>query len=148
MASLIREREASAEASLFSLSLLLECPDFTTDYLLCNAGDTCKLRVYDSLNVLADIRETTVWFHEYLNTGDKRLINRFTNLREEPNINLFNNGSFTVSLGALRSIMYGKDKYAFVMRIPDQSVQLSKMKKLAQDQRQISSHGIIFLFRI
>jgi hypothetical protein len=55
------------------------------------------------------------------------------------NINLFNNGSFTVSLGALRSIMYGKDKYAFVMKIPDQSVQLSKMKKLSQDQRQISA---------
>jgi hypothetical protein len=55
------------------------------------------------------------------------------------NINLFNNGSFTVSLGALRSIMYGKDKYAFIMKIPDQSVQLSKMKKLSQDQRQISA---------
>jgi hypothetical protein len=55
------------------------------------------------------------------------------------NINLFNNGSFTVSLGALRSIMYGKDKYAFVMKIPDPSVQLSKMKKLSQDQRQISA---------
>jgi len=39
------------------------------------------------------------------------------------NINLFNDGSFTVSLGALRSIMYGKDKYAFIMKIPDQSVQ-------------------------
>jgi hypothetical protein len=55
------------------------------------------------------------------------------------NINLFNNGSFTVSLGALRSIMYGKDKYAFIMKIPDQSVQLSKMKRLSQDQMQISA---------
>jgi hypothetical protein len=55
------------------------------------------------------------------------------------NINLFNDGSFTVSLGALRSIMYGKDKYAFIMKIPDQSVQLSKMKRLSQDQMQISA---------
>jgi len=55
------------------------------------------------------------------------------------NINLFNNGSFTVSLGALRSIMYGKDKYAFIMKIPDQSVQLAKMKRLPQDQMQISA---------
>jgi hypothetical protein len=55
------------------------------------------------------------------------------------NINLFNDGSFTVSLGALRSIMYGKDKYAFIMKIPDQSVQLSKMKKLSRDQLQISA---------
>jgi hypothetical protein len=55
------------------------------------------------------------------------------------NINLFNNGSFTVSLGALRSIMYGKDKYAFIMKIPDQSAQLSKMKRLTHDQRQISA---------
>jgi hypothetical protein len=55
------------------------------------------------------------------------------------NINLFNDGSFTVSLGALRSIMYGKDKYAFIMKIPDQSVQLSKMKRFSQDQVQISA---------
>jgi len=55
------------------------------------------------------------------------------------NINLFNDGSFTVSLEALRSIMYGKDKYAFIMKIPDQSVQLSKMKRLSQDQMQISA---------
>jgi hypothetical protein len=53
------------------------------------------------------------------------------------NINLFNDGSFTVSLGALRSIMYGKDKYAFIMKIPGQSVQLSKMKRLSRDQMQI-----------
>lgn len=55
------------------------------------------------------------------------------------NINLFNNGSYTVSLGALRSIMYGKDKYAFIMKIPDRFVQLSKMKRLSQDQMQISA---------
>jgi len=55
------------------------------------------------------------------------------------NINLFSDGSFTVSLGALRTIMYGKDKYAFIMKIPDQSVQLSKMKRLSQDQMQISA---------
>ena len=55
------------------------------------------------------------------------------------NINLFNNGSFTVSLGALRSILYGKDKYAVIMKIPDQSEQLLKMKRLSQDQRQITA---------
>jgi hypothetical protein len=55
------------------------------------------------------------------------------------NINLFSDGSFTVSLGALRTIMYGKDKYAFIMKIPDQSVQLSKMRRLSQDQMQISA---------
>ena len=55
------------------------------------------------------------------------------------NINLFTDGSFTVSLGALRSIMYGKEKYAFIMKIPDQSVQLSKMKRFSQDQMQISA---------
>jgi len=55
------------------------------------------------------------------------------------NINLFTEGSFTVSLGALRSIMYGKEKYAYIMKIPDQSVQLSKMKRFSQDQMQISA---------
>jgi hypothetical protein len=57
------------------------------------------------------------------------------------NINLFNDGSFTVSLGALRSIMYGKEKYALIMKIPDQSEQLSKMKRISQDQMQISATG-------
>lgn len=55
------------------------------------------------------------------------------------NINLFNDGSFTVSLGALRTVMYGKDKYAFIMKIPDQSSQVSKLKRLSQDQMQISA---------
>jgi len=55
------------------------------------------------------------------------------------NINLFIDGSFTVSLGALRTIMYGKDKHAFIMKIPDQSVQLSKLRRLSQDQMQISA---------
>jgi hypothetical protein len=55
------------------------------------------------------------------------------------NINLFTDRSFTVSLGALRSIMYGKEKYAFIMKIPDQSGQLSKMKRFSQDQMQISA---------
>jgi hypothetical protein len=55
------------------------------------------------------------------------------------NINLFTDGSFTVSLGALRTIMYGKEKYAFIMKIPDQSVQLSKLKRFSQDQMQISA---------
>ena len=55
------------------------------------------------------------------------------------NINLFNDGNFTVSLRALRTIVYGKEKYAFIMKIPDKSVQLSKMKRLSEDQIQISA---------
>jgi hypothetical protein len=57
------------------------------------------------------------------------------------NINLFNDGSFTVSLGALRSIMYGKEKLALIMKIPNHCEQLSKMKRISQDQMQISATG-------
>jgi len=54
------------------------------------------------------------------------------------NIDLFNDGSFTVSLRALRNVMYGKDRYAFIMKIPEQTLQL-RMRRVSQDQRRISA---------
>ena len=54
------------------------------------------------------------------------------------NIDLFNDGSFTVSLRALRNVMYGKDRYAFIMKIPEQNIQL-RMRRVSQDQKRISA---------
>jgi hypothetical protein len=55
------------------------------------------------------------------------------------NIDLFNNGSFTVSLRALGNVMYGKDRYAFIMKIPEQNIQLYRMRRVSQDQKRISA---------
>jgi len=55
------------------------------------------------------------------------------------NIDLFNDGSFTVSLRALRNVMYGKDRYAFIMKIPEQTMQLNRMRRVSQDQKRISA---------
>jgi hypothetical protein len=55
------------------------------------------------------------------------------------NIDLFNDGSFTVSLRALRNVLYGKDRYAFIMKIPEQTMQLHRMRRVSQDQKRISA---------
>jgi len=55
------------------------------------------------------------------------------------NLDLFNEGCFTVSLRALRNVMYGKDRYAFIMKIPEQTLQLHRPRKGSQDQKLISA---------
>jgi len=54
------------------------------------------------------------------------------------NIDIFNGGSFTVSLHALGNVMYGKERFAFIMKIPE--AQLSqKMRRVTLDQKRISA---------
>ena len=55
------------------------------------------------------------------------------------NIDLFNDGSFTVSLRALHNVMFGKDRYAFIMKIPEQTMQLYRTRRVTQDQKRISA---------
>jgi hypothetical protein len=55
------------------------------------------------------------------------------------NIDIFNEGSFTVSLRALGSVMYGKERYAFIMKIPEQVFPSQKMRRVTVDQRRISA---------
>ncbi len=55
------------------------------------------------------------------------------------NIDIFNEGSFTVSLRALGSVMYGKERYAFIMKIPEQVSPSQKMRRVTVDQRRISA---------
>jgi hypothetical protein len=54
------------------------------------------------------------------------------------NIDIFNEGSFTVSLSALRNVMYGRERYAFIMKIPEQVSQSQKMRRVTLDQKRIS----------
>jgi hypothetical protein len=55
------------------------------------------------------------------------------------NIDIFNEGSFTISLSALRNVMYGKERYAFIMKIPEQAPQSQKMRRVTLDQKRISA---------
>ncbi len=55
------------------------------------------------------------------------------------NIDIFNEGSFTVSLRALGSLMYGKERYAFIMKIPEQVSSSQKMRRVTLDQKRISA---------
>lgn len=54
------------------------------------------------------------------------------------NIDIFNVGSFTVSLRALGNVMYGKERFALIMKIPE-TLQSQKMRKVALDQKRISA---------
>jgi len=54
------------------------------------------------------------------------------------NINLFHEGNFTVSLSALRSVMYGRERNAVIVKIPESGF-TERMRRLAQDQQQISA---------
>jgi hypothetical protein len=55
------------------------------------------------------------------------------------NIDIFNEGSFTVSLRALGAVMYGKERLAYIMKIPEQVPQPQKTRKVTVDQRHISA---------
>lgn len=55
------------------------------------------------------------------------------------NIDIFNEGSFTVSLRSLGSVMYGKERLAFIMKIPEQAQQSQKPRKVTLDQQRISA---------
>ena len=57
------------------------------------------------------------------------------------NIEIFQKGIFTISLGALRSVMYGRDRNAIIVKIPDHAAQFMKMRRVTQDQQQISATG-------
>lgn len=55
------------------------------------------------------------------------------------NIDIFNEGSFSVSLKALSSIMYGKERYACIVKIPDQPLESQKVRRITLDQKRISA---------
>lgn len=54
------------------------------------------------------------------------------------NIDIFNGGSFTVSLRALGNVMYGKERFALIMKIPE-APHSQKMRRVTLDQKRISA---------
>jgi hypothetical protein len=54
------------------------------------------------------------------------------------NIDLFSGGSFTVSLNSLRAVMYGRDRSAVVVKIPEEPASRARPVKYPYGQQQIS----------
>jgi hypothetical protein len=55
------------------------------------------------------------------------------------NIDIFNEGSYTVSLTTLRNVLYGKERHAYIVKIPDPALQSLKLRRISTDQKQISA---------
>ena len=53
------------------------------------------------------------------------------------NIDLFGAGSFTLSLSALRAVLYGRERLAVIVRIPESPAQ--KLRRLAEGQQTIGA---------
>lgn len=53
------------------------------------------------------------------------------------NIDLFGTGSFTLSLTALRAVLYGKERLAGIVRIPESSSQ--RLRRVASGQQTIGA---------
>jgi hypothetical protein len=53
------------------------------------------------------------------------------------NVELFGSGNFTVSLATLRQVMYGKERYGMIVRIPEHPAM--KFRRITGGQQQISA---------
>jgi hypothetical protein len=53
------------------------------------------------------------------------------------NISLFHHGDFTVSLVSLRSVMYGRERIAVIVKIPGHPALPEKMRRATPGQQQI-----------
>ena len=51
------------------------------------------------------------------------------------NINLFQHGAFTVSLVSLRSVLFGRERNAVIVKIPETGA--ARMRRITEDQQQI-----------
>jgi hypothetical protein len=88
-------------------------------------------------HVLVQIEELTHNWNYYL--GATSGLAQVSVSGKALNIDIFNEGSFTVSLRALGSVMYGKERYAFIMKIPEQVSPSQKMRRVTLDQKRISA---------
>ena len=55
------------------------------------------------------------------------------------NIDIFNEGSYTVSLGTLRNVLFGKERHGCIVKIPEQPLQSLRLRRISTDQKQISA---------
>jgi hypothetical protein len=55
------------------------------------------------------------------------------------NIDIFNEGSYTVSLNTLRNVLHGRERQACIVKIPEQVLPSFKMRRISTDQKRISA---------
>jgi hypothetical protein len=55
------------------------------------------------------------------------------------NIDIFNEGSYTVSLNTLRNVLHGRERQACIVKIPEQVLPSLKMRRISTDQKRISA---------
>ncbi len=81
------------------------------------------------------VEELTRDWNEYL--GTTRGLAHVSVSGKALNIDLFDAGNFTVSLAALRAVMYGKERCAAIVRIPESPV--VRIRRAAEGQQKISA---------
>jgi hypothetical protein len=87
--------------------------------------------------VFVQIEEITRNWNYYL--GATRGLAQVSASGRALNIEIFGRGNFTVSLSALRQMMYGKERYGVIVRIPEHPV--LKIRRITEGQQRISATG-------
>jgi hypothetical protein len=90
-----------------------------------------------SARLLVQVEEITHDWNYFL--GATRGLAQVSVSGKALNIDIFNEGSFTVSLSTLRNVLFGKERQACIVKIPDQTMQSLRIRKISTDQKQISA---------
>jgi hypothetical protein len=90
-----------------------------------------------SARLLVQVEEITHDWNYFL--GATRGLAQVSVSGKALNIDIFNEGSFTVSLSTLRNVLFGKERQACIVKIPDQPMQSLRIRKISTDQKQISA---------
>jgi hypothetical protein len=103
-------------------------------------GERFALRRSDLVRAVSggmavQVEELTHHYAYYL--GITRGLAQVSQSGKALNIELFNAGSFTLSLNTLRAIMFGKERTALVAKIPEQPG--IKFRRVVEGQRTISA---------
>jgi hypothetical protein len=85
--------------------------------------------------VTVQVEELTHHYSYYL--GITRGLAQISQSRKALNIDLFNAGSFTLSLNTLRAIMFGKERTALIAKIPEQPG--IRYRRVAEGQQTIGA---------
>ena len=85
--------------------------------------------------VYVQVEELTHHWNHYL--GVTRGLAQVSASGRALNIELFDAGNFTLSLTTLRSVVYGKERYAVIVKIPEQPA--GKIRRIVEGQQKISA---------
>jgi len=84
--------------------------------------------------VVIQVEELTHNYSYYL--GSTCGLGQVSHSGKALNISLFHEGNFTVSLSSIRAVMYGRERNAVIVRIPESALP-ARIRRVAQGQQQI-----------